>query len=152
LRRGCSDPDFADDARWQTGTTRDVGPVLAAIGGLEDSALQSTRDQRPRPPISVPDGGVNNLRVCGIENRIEGARRIAAEQDLAPGFPAVGRLEYAALRIRPPHVAERRDVRNVGILRVNADSADLPCVSEAGELPRFAGVGGFENTVTVRHV
>src|SRR2546430_16883648 len=46
----------------------------------------------------------------------------------------------------------RRDVNNVGILRMNANARNLPRVFQADVLPGLAAVRRFVNSIAVRYV
>src|SRR5215211_6359707 len=73
-------------------------------------------------------------------------------EHLLPTLAAIGRAEDAALGVRPPDVPERRDVDEVGVLRVDADAGDVAGVGEAAVRPGLAAIGGLVDTVAVRDV
>src|SRR3712207_8839751 len=56
--------------------------------------------------------------------RSDRARFVAAREDLLPGFAAVFGTIETAFGIGAPGVAERGDVDEVGVLRVDADARD----------------------------
>lgn len=59
-------------------------------------------------------------------------RRIAVE-DLLPSLAAVLGAEHAPFLVGPQRVAERRKIDNVGIVRMNADLADVAALSVPDE-------------------
>src|SRR6185437_7068599 len=99
------DADVTDDARRQTGITCELGPVLAAVGGLEDAAARAAAHEQPRLAAGLPHRGVERVRIVGIHRQVAHAGGVVAEQYLAPRFPAVGGLEHTAFRVRRPDVA-----------------------------------------------
>src|SRR5260221_13733098 len=114
--------------------------MLAAVGGFEDSALRSTRYECPRRAVRVPYSCVNNFRIRWIENEVECAGRIAAEENFLPRLSAIDRFENAALGIRPERVTERRHVNDVRIFRIDSHPPDLLAFRESDVRPRLAGV------------
>src|SRR5437867_10758521 len=79
----------------------ELGPVFAAVRGLEDAAPRPARDQLPRFAVRLPEGGVQHGGVRRVEHEIRDSRRVVAEQHLAPRLAAVGRLVNAAVRVGP---------------------------------------------------
>ena len=146
------DADVAKDSGWKAGVPADVGPRLTSIRRFVDATSRSARDQHPRSSVSVPCSGVHDFCVRGIDREIDRTCRITDEENFSPGLPAVLGFENTAIGIWPPVMAKRCDVNNVGILWINSDPADLPCICKSNIAPRFAGISGFENAVTVRDV
>src|SRR5213595_74743 len=99
--------------------------MLAAVGGFEDSALRSTRHELPWRAVRVPYRCVNSFRIRWIENQIESAGRIGAEENFLPALSSIDRFENSALGIRPEYVTERRHVNDVRILRIDSHPSDL---------------------------
>jgi hypothetical protein len=85
-----------------------------------------------------------------LDRRIHGARFRAARVNLLPGFATIDGLEDAALIVGAELMSERGDIDDVGIVRMNANCADLLRVLQAHVLPRFPGVGGFVHAVAGR--
>ena len=136
----------------ETGVARDLGPGVAAVGGLVESAIGAAAFECPGLADDSPDGSVEDVGVAGIEDEVDGAGFVALVEDLLPSLAAVGGTEDAALFIGAGHVAERGDVDDVGILRMDADAADLLGVGESDVFPGAAGVGRFVDTVAVRGI
>ena len=134
------------------GIARDLGPVVAAVGGLEEAAAGSAAREAPRRAVGVPDGGVQHLRVIGVERKIHGAGATVAEQYFLPGLAAIPGAEDAALGVGAVGVAERRNVDQVGIGGVHANARDRLRIGEAHVLPGLAGVDGFVHAVALHDV
>ena len=129
-------------------------PVIAAVRGLVDAALGrgAAADDRPRPALRAPCAGVELVRVLPVDRDRDGAGLVVDEQHLLPRLAAVLRPVDAALRPPAERVADRRDVRDVGILRMNFQLPDLPDVLQPDVVPGAAGVGGLEDAAAEDHV
>src|SRR5262249_21968385 len=93
---------------------------------------------------------VEQLRVLRVHRQIDEAGILVDELHLRPGLAAVGGLVDAALLVRRPEVAQRRDVHDVGVLRVDDDAADVARLLETDVLPGLAAVGGLVHAVAPR--
>ena len=71
---------------------------------------------------------------------------------LLPVAPAVLRPEHAPLGVRAEGVAQRRDVHEVGFLRMDLDPADVAGVGEPHVRPRLPAVGRLVDAVAVDDV
>ena len=100
----------------------------------------------PRPP----GGGVHDGGLLRIPRQVHGAGRIAGVEDVLPVFPAVGREEDPALRVRAEHVTQRRDEHAIRIGGVYQDRTDVSRQAEPGVGPGLAPVGGAIDAVA-RH-
>src|SRR5687767_12258256 len=100
----------------------------------------------------MPDRGIHHIRIGGVEHKVYGSRRIAPEQDVAPGLPPVRCLENPTLPVGTVHVPESSHIDDFGIAGMNAHAPDLSRISESGEGPRLPGVSGFEDAIPMRHV
>ncbi len=132
----------------QAGMIRDVRPVRAAVGRLVEAAARTAARQAPRRPLRLPRGRVQHLRVHRIHHQVDDAGLVVDEQNLAPRLAAIGGLEDAAVRAGDEHVAHRRSVGHVRVLRIDHDIADRVRVAEPGVLPRPAGIGRPVDAVT----
>ncbi len=146
------DADAAEDAFGQSRISAEIGPGVAAVGGFEQAAIGAATFQIPRDAMHIPEGGVDNIRISGIENQIHRAGLYAACINLFPCFTTVGGAENAALFVRSPEMAHGRDVDDVGILGVHANRADLERVIQTKVLPGFARVVRFINAVAMRGI
>src|SRR5262249_50005390 len=104
--RGHADPDLALDAAGQARVVGEVRPGVAPVGRPVDPAVGAAARQCPEVAIPLPGGGVQDARVGRIEGEVDGARLVAAEEDLLPAPAAVPRAEDAALPVGPEGVAE----------------------------------------------
>src|SRR5205807_3821052 len=84
------DPDAAQGPRREPPARRDIGPAVAAVAALPQSALAASRREAPGEPLTLPHGGVEDARVRGVQDEVDRARRIVDVQHLAPGLAAVG--------------------------------------------------------------
>src|SRR5262245_50774196 len=71
---------------------------------------------------------------------------------MLPRFAAILRAVDAALRIRPVRVAERADIDEIGVRRVDAHLADVACLGQPTVLPRSPAIDGSVDTVSVRDI
>ena len=130
----------------------ELPPLVAAVRRLVEPAPGAAALQAPRRPLRLPEGGVEDARVGRVHREVHGARLVVHEERLRPGLPAVPRAEDAALGIRAPGVAEGGHVHVVGVLRVDADAADLHRVAQAHVAPRLARVRRAIDAVAVGDV
>ena len=146
------DGDLPEHALRQPAVARDLGPRVAAVGGLEDAAALAAADELVRAADRLPEGREHDPRVRRVDREVDAAGRCAAGEDFLPGLAAVLRAEDAALGVRAVRVAERRDERGVGIARIDPDLSDVPGVREAEVRPGLTAVGRAVHPVAVRDV
>ena len=146
------DADAPLDALRQARVAGQLGPGVAAVDRLEDAAAGAARLQDPRPADHLPERGVEDARVGRVDAEVDGAGLGVAEQHLLPGRAAVARAEHAALLVRPEGVAERGHVDQIGVVRIDADAADVARVGQADAAPGRAAVGRPVDAVAVRDV
>jgi hypothetical protein len=128
-----------------------VGPICAAIGGLENSAAGTKFGHISSAPAdALPCGGVESLGIVRINCQIVESGHVVHIKDTCPGFATVGSLENAALGIAPPQMTEGRDVNDIRIGRINHYGADFLCVIETNKLPGLAPVRGTKNAPAER--
>src|SRR5581483_228265 len=149
-RGGDRQPDAA--ASLDRNPRVDLLPVVAAVGRLEDPAAGTVggRVHAPRRTPRVPERRVDRARVRRIDREIDRADVVALEEHFLPRRAAVLRTEDAAIRIRAVRVAERCDVDEVRVARVNEDARDVLRVVESDVPPRLAGIGRLVHSVAVR--
>ena len=144
--------DLPERAFRQPGVPRDLGPVVSAVGRLEDPAAGSTARHFERVSIRLPQRDVHHLRVVRIDDQLVGAGLVVPEQDPVPRLPAILRSVDAALRIRRRVMAERRHVHEVRVRRIDPDLGDDLRLGEADVRPRLAAVGGLVGTAALNDV
>ena len=129
-------------------------PVVAAVGRLVDAAFgrRTAADDRPRPALPAPGARVHLVGACPVDRDRHGAGLIVDEEHLLPRPAAVFRAVHAALGSPSERVADRRDERDVRVLRVHLHLADLADVLQPGELPRSARVRGPVHAAPEDHV
>ena len=128
------------------------GPRVATVGRLEDAAAFAARVEHPRRAARLPERGVDDVRIRGIEGEVGGARRVVPEQHLAPVLPAISAAIHTALRRRRPDVALRGDVNDIRVGRVHEHARDLSRELQSERRPRLSGVGRLPDTFAVGHV
>ena len=140
-RRRDRDPDLPQDPLRKPLGPREIGPGVAAVGGLEQPAARASAAHLIRPADRLPERREQDARVLGVDAHIDRARGIAPREHLLPGGPAVAGAEQTALGIWPVGVTERRDVDGIRIVRVDPHLADLPGVGEAEVAPAASAIG-----------
>src|SRR5207249_3427552 len=124
LRARRRDTDLADAAHGQPGVARELTPCAAAVATLEDAAAGAAAVRLPRAPPHLPECGVEDACVLGIDGEIDAAALVVAIEDAFPALATIGRAKDAALRIRSPRVAERGDVDTVAVGWIHANARD----------------------------
>jgi hypothetical protein len=99
--------------------------------------------------VELPDGGVENVGIGGVDDEVAGTGDVGLEEDFGPGLATVFGAKDTALGVGAGHVADGRDVDQVGIFGIDADAADLLRGFEADVRPGLAGVGGLVHAVAV---
>ena len=94
---------------------------------------------------------VDDVRVGRVDANLRDRLRIG-EADVRPRLAAVGRLEHAAFIVGRRRMAERRNVDDVGVGRVDANLRDRLGIGEARVRPRLAGVDRFVDAVALHDV
>ena len=134
--------DAPDDAVRQP--VRELAPGLAAVGRLVDAGARPADAPGPGPAEAVVGGRVEGFRVGGVHDQVDGADGPAVDddvEDLDPGLPGIGGLEYASLGILGIEMAQGRDVDGPGIGRMDDDAPDMVGFPEAHVRPGLPGVG-----------
>ncbi len=125
LGRRCGDADSAENARWQSLRSGQVSPAVAAVERPPEAGVFATAVHRVRIPLRLPERGVQHSGITRIQAKIDRAGAIALVENLLPGSTAVGGSKDTALLVRPPGVAQRGDVGNVGVAGVDPNPADM---------------------------
>ena len=152
LRGRHGDPDVAPQTRRKPGILGQLGPVLAAVRGLEHPAPRAAGHERPGPAHRLPQPGVEHVGARGVEDQVRRAGRVVPEEDLVPRLPAIGGLVDAALGIGPKGVSLCRDVHDVRVGGMDPHARDLLGLGQAEERPGLAAIGGLPHAVPVGDV
>ena len=144
--------DLAEHAPGQTGMTRDLGPMIAAVGRREDAAARPAARHLPGIAGRLPERDVQHARVVRIDDDLVGAGPVVAEQDLLPGLPAVFRPVDAALRVRRRVMTERGDVHEIRVGRIDPDLGDHLRLGQADMRPCLAAVRRLVRAVALNDV
>ena len=131
---------------------RDLGPRVPAVDAFEHPTARPARRHRVLLAESLPQRHVKHVRVVAIQRDVNGTGAFVAEEDPLPAVPAVGAPEDAAFLARHPVLAERRDVHDVRIGRVDANLGDPVRVGEPDVLPGLAGVAAAVHAVARQDV
>jgi hypothetical protein len=119
----------------------------AAVERLVKPASRSAARQLPREPPRLPHCRVENAGIAGVDREVDAAGVVVDEEHLAPGVSAVGRLEDAALRIRPEDVPHRSRIRDMGVVGINDDLRDHVGIAQTGVRPRLARIARLVHAV-----
>src|SRR5579863_3705130 len=92
------------------------------------------------------------MRVVGIESNVDSTSVLVLVEDLFPGLATVGRTKNAAFGVWPVGMPQGRNKNNVGVLRINDDSANRPRVVQTRVLPGLAPIERLIYPVAVRDV
>src|SRR5581483_5811398 len=149
VRTGDADVDLAEQRFGQAGIAGDLGPVVAAIGGLAHAAAFAAAPQRPRAAIHLPQRREEYLRVVRIEREVDGADVVVAKEDALPRPAAVARPIDAALFVRAIRMAQGRGIHNIGIGGIDAQPRDHLRVLQADVCPGLAAVGRLVDAVAL---
>src|SRR6266545_4920840 len=114
--------------------------------------LRAARLERPGLAVHLPEAGVEDPRIVRIHAEVGGSGLVADEEDFLPGPAAVSRAKDSAVGIASPDVAERGNVDEVRIFRMDAHARDLVRALQSDVLPGLTAVGGLVHAVAVRDV
>src|SRR5262249_23710215 len=137
--------DAADGAARQA--VGELVPLGTAGGRLVDRRAGAAIVQHPAVAPALIRRRVEDVWVAAVHDEIGRPGLVIDVQNLLPGLAAIGRLEDAALFVGREQVAQRRDVDDVRVDRVDDDASDVLAVLQAHVLPGAAGVGRFVNAV-----
>src|SRR5919201_2063074 len=122
---------------------RQLRPGVAAVGRFVEAAAGPAAAEAVGRALRLPEGGVEDAGVVRVHGEVDGAGPLAAKEDLLPGGAAVARAIEPALLVRSPGVAQRRDVDQVGVVRVDADLGNVPGIGQAKSGSRPVAGGRF---------
>src|SRR6516165_10628300 len=132
--------------------TRNLRPALATVGGTEEAASRPTARDVPEIPARLPEGGKQDARIARIHRQIDRTGIGVAIEHLAPGLAAVARTEDPAFLACTEHIAEYRDIDEIGVVGMDLDAANESGFTEAQMAPGAAGISRFVNAVAPGHV
>ena len=138
--RGNGDADLPLDPLGKSRLVRQVLPGVAAVAGLVQAASGAAARHVPEVAVRLPDRRVDDARVVRVHRQVDGPGPVAGEQDPLPVPAAVARAVHPALVVGAEQVAEGGDVHEVGVVRVDADLADVAGVLQPGMSPAAAAV------------
>src|SRR5262249_27345633 len=124
------DADAATDAGGKSGAG-EARPGVAAVGGFVETTAAPAALEAPRRPPGLPETREQDSRVHRIHREVHGAGAVVHEQDVLPGRAAVTRAKHSTIMGRREGVAERGDIDEVRVLRMDANLSDLARLLEA---------------------
>ena len=116
------------------------GSIDAAIGAAEGSVFIEAL-------LLLPERGVENGRVSGIEAHVVAAGVFVFVENLFEVLAAVGGAENAALGVGSVGMAEGSDVEAVGVFGIDFNVGDHLGIAKTEVSPALAGVDGFIDTI-----
>ena len=119
-------PELAERTGWQARITRNLRPALAAVCGTKKAASRPAARNVPEVAAGLLERRKQDARIARIHCQIDGAGIGVLVQHFAPGLSTVTRLENPALLVCTECIAERGDMDEIGIVRMDADAADEP--------------------------
>src|SRR6266513_3156248 len=93
----------------------EIAPRVATIRAAPQSGVFAAAFGGVWVAAALPQCGVQDARIAEVHAEVGGAGVVALFQNQIPGAPAVLRSVNAALRVRPPGMAQRRDVDEVWV-------------------------------------
>ncbi len=144
--------DASEHAARQSRRVRNLRPVVAAIGALEQPAARAAAIHPPGLPADFPHRGIEHPRITRVHRDIHRACSVTALQHLFPGGAAVGGAVDAAHFVGPPQVPERRHVDDIGILRMHPHRPDVVAFLQSDIAPCTPGIHRLVDPVAVRRV
>ena len=130
-------------------------PRAAAIVRLEEPAAGAIEFVVifPWPFAHFPHGGVNHVRIRGVDLNVGAAGVFIFGNDALPVLSAIGGTVDTALLARAIGMTQHCREDFIRITRIDGECGNLLAISQAGQVcPCFAGVRGFVNTVARRKV
>ena len=127
-------------------------PGEALVSRAEKSASRPAAEPAPGVDLELPHARENNPRIAGIHRHIRAAGVLVDKQRAHPRLAAIGRAEDAALLLRTVGVPQRAGNDDVGIFRIDHDSADASGLLETRASPCLASVGRLVDPVSNRDV
>src|SRR5262249_5678598 len=118
----------------------ELGPVGAAVDGLVEAAGGTAAVIAERGAAALVGRRIQRVGAVAVEGDIDHAGVLVDEEDVRPGFAAVGGFVDAALFVGSPEMAEGGDVGGVGIGGMDGDAADVVGIAESQVGPGLAAV------------
>src|SRR5271169_4423351 len=127
-------------------------PSGAAVDRFIKPASRTAAVHAPGCTSRLPECGVENVGVGGIEGDVDAAGLDILVEDLLPGFAAVAGAEDPTLLVVCKGMAERSDERDIGILWVDDQPADGVSIRQADEFPGCSGIDRLVHTVPAHDI
>src|SRR5207249_8589361 len=127
-------------------------PCHAAVARHEQPAARAAALASPGVDLELPHPGEEDARIARIHRDLRAAGVLVHEERALPRRAAVGRPEYAALRLRAVRGAQRACAAVLRVRGIADDGPDAPRLLETQAGPGLATVGGLVDPVTIRVV
>src|SRR6185369_7910435 len=126
------------------------GPLRTAVQGTVETGIGTAAVISKDRAAARVGRGVEDVGAFGIDGDIGDAGVFVDGQRLGPVSASVGALVDATLFVRPPEIAERGDVHDVGIGGMDHDAADVAGVLQAEVGPGDAGIHRLVDAIAPR--
>src|SRR5439155_709912 len=124
-------------------------PGRAAVGRfVQPAARPGELAVFPRRLPGLPEGGVDDARIGGVDDHVGAAGVRVLVEDALEGFSAVDGAEDPALLVWTIWMPEHGDEGTVGILRIDGDLRNLLALPKAKVLPAPPAVDGSVDPVS----
>src|SRR5262249_59658827 len=116
-------------------------PASAVVFRLVDPAVGPVpRAVLPRTFTCLPQRGINDVRVAGIDEHVGGAGVFVLLQHWLEGFAAVHRAEHTPLEVGSVGMSRRSYENTVGVTGIDGDLRNPLRVPQAQMLPGLAAI------------
>ena len=127
-------------------------PGRASIAGAVETAAGATAGQRPRRAAGFPERGEEDIGIVRVEGDVDGPGVFVLIKYFLPGLAAIHGAKYATFLVRAKRMAERCDVRDIRVFRMDEHASDGTGVLEADIFPGFASVDRFVDAVAMGNI
>src|SRR5262249_14736464 len=130
-------------------------PCFSAIVSAVQTGLLTKLGRRitagKRIAAHAVGSSIQNLWLPRIDGNIDESSILVDVLDLLPGQAAILGLVQTPFFVRSPHMAERRNINDIWICRMNDDPANVVAVAQSHVLPSLAAVDRLVDTVAPRN-
>ena len=97
----------------------------------------------------LPHRCVDDAGVAGIHREIGGTGRVIDLKHRLPGLTTVAAPIDTALFARPPDLSLHSDVNQIGVVRMDNHTGNLPGLGQPDMGPGLTGIGGLVHAITM---
>src|SRR5260370_36391439 len=118
-------------------------PVVPAVSRFEDAAGGAgKRSVLHEALLLLPQSGINNVGIPGIDAHVVTAGVFVLEQHLIEGGATIGGAEDSALGVGAVWMSQDGDKEPFGVSGIHIDVGDHLRIAESQVSPRLSAVGG----------